>query len=123
MNLIQNTGFYCDLSAFTPSERQAHFSKTREIFSSADFQVKWSKEMLEVETMRTHSNIQLLSSWVFGESKCCPFLTFELHVRPQKDSLYLEIKGAEGAIEFVREEIKAICELESAQHRSCGCAK
>ena len=43
---------------------------------------------------------------VGSERLCCPFLTFNLEISPERGPLWLRLTGAEGAKDFIRAELQ-----------------
>jgi hypothetical protein len=44
-----------------------------------------------------------LVDFITAERSCCPFFLFELAFQPDEGSIWLRVRGPEGAKEFVRE--------------------
>lgn len=71
----------CDLSVFTPAERQHHE------MSSMDL-MKGAKRIIELEdgfalhNDYTETRFIETAKWATRENKCCPFFTFELVIEP-----------------------------------------
>ena len=40
------------------------------------------------------------------ERLCCPFITFELHIAPNRGPVLLRLTGAEGVKDFIRAELQ-----------------
>jgi hypothetical protein len=47
-----------------------------------------------------------VTEFVGRERLCCPFLTFELDVSPDRGPLLLRLTGAEGVKDFIRAELQ-----------------
>ncbi len=46
-------------------------------------------------------NIVRLAEFIAKEQACCPFLTFDLHVKPQKAQVELELSGERDVKQFL----------------------
>jgi hypothetical protein len=102
------TEFFCDLNAFTPAERENHFQHTRELFAKNPDSIAWSEKQLSLTFDRSEEMSARLAEWAVLESRCCPFLTFNLNLPGNSDQLVLSVTGAPGALAFLREELSAM---------------
>ena len=46
-----------------------------------------------------------LATLIEAERECCPFLSFQLDVEPDRGPVYLELTGPEGTREFLEAEL------------------
>jgi hypothetical protein len=103
----------CVPSAIPAAERQAHFALARELFEQRaseraalpkGYAMQFPAEALEA-----------VARFVANERKCCPFMTFEIVVRPDSSSILLRMTGPEGTREILD------AELNLGARSSCGC--
>ncbi len=93
----------CDMTVFTPAERERHIQTTARLFQSV-------QDIQEVENgyrfiFPDQSDIiGGMGEFIANERLCCPFLEFTLKVEPNKESVSLLLAGPEGAQDFLRAE-------------------
>jgi hypothetical protein len=99
----------CNLNVFTKPERARHIeliailkSRVIEMRDAArGYSFRYSPELL-----------QQLAEWSVLESKCCPFIDFQLELEPQPGgAVWLRLQGDEDVREFIRTEFQPLIEL------------
>jgi hypothetical protein len=90
----------CDLSVFTPAEREEHLERTRRVFSSL---VRLGEET-DGFTFTFPASPELeeeMLLWSRSEQRCCPFFRFD--VRHEADvHLVVRVSGPGAAKEILR---------------------
>lgn len=96
---------FCDLTVFGDNERR----RQRAVLNELRAKTRGVEELpdgyaftLAHETYMLH----LVAEMIDLESKCCPFLVFNLEVKDGGRSIALRITGAEGTKEMLRDELK-----------------
>ncbi len=91
----------CDTSAFGSSEAfAAHLEEGRRLLALATEH----RELDDGWALRLpgdDATIQGSASWLLGERRCCPFLTFTLECRPEGE-FWMRITGPEGTKSILR---------------------
>ena len=93
----------CDLSVFTPQQRQQHEQDCSNLFHQAS-RIRDLPRGLKLQLPNEPATLSLATTFVTHEAQCCPFLDFNLHWEPPYGHLELSITGPEGSKEFVKEE-------------------
>lgn len=102
---VEGSGFYCNLKALGTKERARHMLLTLEI------------ERARAETIELANGFAFrfqdgtvtltdLAEWVSAERKCCPFFDFEIEQQADNGSMWLKLRGKEGAKAFMRSEFR-----------------
>jgi hypothetical protein len=94
----------CDMTAIPPEQRQAHWDKSRELFSH----IEEFRELSNGYELRFASGSSLLlklAEFISLEKLCCPFLGFVIEVEPEGGPVWLRLTGRDGVKTFIREEI------------------
>ena len=97
------SGFYCNVKAFTPEEREHHRLLSQEL---AQARVE-TKELADGYAFRLDPesvSLAELADWEVNERKCCPFFDFEIEVERDSGPLWLKLRGSEGVKRFIRSE-------------------
>ena len=94
----------CDLSVFTPQERQAHEALSEWVFSHPI-----SRQALDdgygFEFTSDEETAAKLATFIVGEHRCCPFFDLALRLKPESTSLWLMITGGVEIKAFIEAEI------------------
>jgi hypothetical protein len=101
--VIEQTEFYCNVKALTPTERANHARASEELARARIATV----ELADGYAFQLRSeNVSLadLADWVTSERKCCPFFDFEIELEREGGPLWLKLKGKEGVKQFIRVE-------------------
>ena len=93
----------CDMSVFTPTDRELHILTTRRLFQSLQ-KVHEAENGYEFSFPNRSEIITSVAEFISGERLCCPFLEFTLKVSPNKEPFTLLLAGPEGTQEFLRAE-------------------
>ena len=96
----------CDSEAFGSLEAfAAHLEEGRRLLALATER----RELDDGWALRLPGDdaiIQGSATWVLGERRCCPFLTFTLECQPEGE-FWMRITGPEGTKDLLRNEIGA----------------
>jgi hypothetical protein len=95
----------CNMSVFTPSEREKHIQTTAQLFQSV-------QNIREVENgyefifpnPEGSGILTRMAEFISNERRCCPFLKFTLTIDIAPQPIALTLTGPEGTQEFLREE-------------------
>jgi hypothetical protein len=101
--LANQTGFYCNLKALNPAERERLHQLTEKIKMARTE----TKELPDGYAFRLQTeliSIGELAEYVSSERKCCPFFDFEIELQRDGGPLWLRLRGKEGVKEFMRHE-------------------
>jgi hypothetical protein len=93
----------CNMEALNPKEREAHEALTVDLFTSAE-DVSPLPNGLAIRFPNERANIVRLAEFIAKEQACCPFLTFDLRVKPQKAQVELELSGERNVKQFLLDE-------------------
>lgn len=96
---------FCEMDVFTREQREAHIRTTTQL-------VKAIQKLYEVENgyefvfPNGSPYITGIAEFIVNERLCCPFLEFELNVKPNEPSITLSLTGPAGTQEFLRAEFE-----------------
>ena len=98
--MTENSGFYCNLNALSPTERARHKQLSDKLWAA------WieTKELPDGYAFRLQNgavSIADLAEWVSLESKCCPFFDFDIELGRDNGPLWLKLRGREGVKQFI----------------------
>ena len=96
-----HTPLACDMSVFTPTERDLHVRTTRELFQSLQA-IRDAESGYEFSFPNSSGIIVTMAEFISKERLCCPFLKFTLKVPPGTEPITLLLTGPEGTQEFLR---------------------
>ena len=99
----KSTAMACKLTTPELQKRKAT------ILESLRKQVKEKKELANGYAYRFEGSDKMvdeLAEFIKTERECCDFFTFNLSVSGDKSEAWLELKGAEGAKEFIASELE-----------------
>jgi|SRR6185503_11880547 len=102
--------FACDMSVFTPTDRELHIQTIRKLFQSLQ-KVHEAENGYEFSFPNSSEIIRGAAEFISGERLCCPFLEFTLTVSPGKEPFTLLLAGPNGTQEFLRAEFSEAFEL------------
>ena len=97
----------CDMSVLSPTERQAHLSTSRELFSRLQG-IRELPDGYEFQLGDDPNAIIKLAEFIKLEKLCCPFLNFTIEVEAERGPVTLRLTGRDGVKAFVREEINGL---------------
>jgi len=92
----------CDLGAIPEAERPRYFALRAQVLAA----VESATETDDGFALRVGADLVALAEWVAFERLCCPFLSFRLAVEGD-GPVRLELGGAAGVKDFLREEFAA----------------
>jgi hypothetical protein len=90
----------CDLKAFLPDERTRWAGLVDRVVS----QVRGRAELPDGFALTLDATAELareVLDWILLESRCCPFLGFELRLGPGAQTLEVRLRGGPGVKEFL----------------------
>jgi hypothetical protein len=99
----RQSGFYCNLKALNPAEREQHRQLT-ERFKAARVETTELESGYAFRFDAAKISINDLAAWISWEQKCCPFFDFEIELQRDGGPLWLKLRGREGVKEFMRHE-------------------
>ncbi|MEW6084209.1 MAG: hypothetical protein AB1607_06405 [Chloroflexota bacterium] len=94
----------CDMTVFTPAERESHIQNTLQLYQSVR-DIRAAENGYEFLFPYT-TEVTKLAEFIAKEKMCCPFLEFTLKVEPNKKPISLTLTGPDGTQEFLREEFQ-----------------
>lgn len=99
--MTTETIFACVPDAIPAAERSAHFALLRELIAPAPREALPDGYRLDFPA----NEFDRVARFVANERRCCPFLGFDIGVRPADDRVTLTIAGPPGAREFIDQEL------------------
>src|SRR5687767_12014387 len=109
----QETVIACDLSVFTPEQRDYHIALAGEVFAA----VTEVGELPDGYTFRLPGDSSMLfklAEFIRDERLCCPFWTFGVTVEPPGGSIWLQLTGPDGAKQAVVAELVHLLDVNVA---------
>ena len=100
----QHDAIYCNMTVFTPEERESHIQTTTRLFQTVQgiHEVGNGYEFIFPNT--GSESITAFTEFISKERRCCPFLEFTLKIPSKDQSISFVLTGPEGTQEFLREE-------------------
>jgi hypothetical protein len=96
--------FACDMTALPAEEQGAHHALIRRLMSEAVTEIRELPNGFAF--CFPAEEYVAVAQFVARERLCCPFLSFNLEVAPQRGPLCLRLTGAEGVTAFLRAELR-----------------
>ena len=103
----------CDLSVFTPEQRDYHLALAGEVFAA----VTQVGDLLDGYTFQLPGDSAMvfkLAEFIRDERLCCPFWTFGVTVEPPGGAIWLQLTGPDGAKEAVVAELAGLLDANVA---------
>lgn len=97
------TPLYCDMSVFTPAERERHIQTISNLLQSLQG-IRDLENGYEFSFPKQSEVITSMAEFIAKERLCCPFLDFTLRIQSTEELISLALTGPEGTPEFLREE-------------------
>lgn len=94
--------FACNRAALSAAERKRHFDQLGPQFRAAVMQARELKDGYEFEFPGDGATLQLISEWVAGEHRCCPFFDIDVRLEREGGTTWLRLTGRPGTKEFVQ---------------------
>ena len=91
----------CRMDALTPAERRRR-SEVLEVLNQRTVEVVETTDGMAFHLRRDRDTPALAGEFVAYESRCCPFIRFELSVEAEGGPVRLSLGGREGVAEFLR---------------------
>lgn len=94
----------CDLSAFTPQQREHHTTNSPLLFAT----VQEVRELPDGYSFRLPESSDILAKiadFIAHERLCCPFFNFGVTVEPYGGSIWVSLSGEIGVKELIHAEI------------------
>jgi hypothetical protein len=104
-SMTTGSKFFCNIKALAPAERAHHKLLTEKLISSRKEIVETEKGY-EFQFDPSVVSIAELASWVFAESKCCPFFDFHIDLEREGALVCLRLTGDQGIKQFIRSEFQ-----------------
>jgi hypothetical protein len=102
---LRKNPLICNMSVFTPVERENHIRTTAQLFQTVlDIHEVGDGYEFIFPNSNGLENLTRFAEFIFNEGRCCPFLEFTLRIAPNDGSTSLLLTGPEGTQEFLHEE-------------------
>jgi hypothetical protein len=92
----------CRMSALTPADRQRR-SEVLAVLTQRTIEVVETADGMAFHLRNEPDTPALAGEFVGYESRCCPFLRFEIAVEAEGGPVRLSLGGREGVADFLRE--------------------
>ncbi len=96
--------FACDRLALTPAERSRHFDVLGPLLRQRKLAVRELSEGYEFRFPSDPETIRLVTEWVVGERRCCPFFDIDLRLEREGGAFWMRLTGRPGTKEFIQTE-------------------
>jgi hypothetical protein len=96
----------CRMDALTPAERTRR-SEVLAILTQRTVEVVETADGISLHLRNAPDTPALAGAFVAYESRCCPFIRFELAVEAERGPVRLSLGGREGVGEFLRQTFRA----------------
>lgn len=103
----------CNLAALTPDQRQRHAALAEQLAQA----VEAVEELADGYAFRyttDESTWITITTWVEGERRCCPFLTFTLE-RTGDGPMWVRLTGPNGVKDFLAAQLPAPAPLDATE--------
>jgi len=101
--MIEKSGFYCNMSALTSSDRE-RYDQLRRKLEAARIEIQELPDGYSLRLRSESVSVMEVAEWVLYESKCCPFFDFEILLERGNGPLWLKLKGHDGIKPFIQAE-------------------
>jgi hypothetical protein len=107
------TSIFCNLAVFTKAERARHI----ELIAMLTERVAGMRESTNGYSFRFDAElVGPLAEWTTLETKCCPFLDFEIELEPQPGgAAWLHLRGNPEVKEFIRTDFQRLLKIARAK--------
>ena len=98
-----NKDIACDLTVFPSEKRNSHEEESLSIVKNAK-RINELKDGYSFYHDYSDETFTSIAKWITGESKCCPFFTFELALEPIEKSyeIALRLRGSKEIKQFLK---------------------
>jgi len=98
-----NKDIACDLTVFPAEKRNSHEEQSLSIVNNAK-RIKELNDGYSFYHDYSEEAFTSIAKWITGESKCCPFFTFELALEPKEKSyeIALRLRGSKEIKQFLK---------------------
>ena len=102
-----NRNISCDLTVFTSDERANHETKSLSILMNAG-RIQELSDGYSFYHDYSEETFISIAKWITGESKCCPFFTFELALESLEKGyeIALRLRGSKDIKQFLTSEFQ-----------------
>jgi len=94
----------CDLSAFTPAQREHHIATSPLLFAMVQ-EVRNLPDGYSFRLPEYSDTLAKIADFIAHEKLCCPFFNFGITVEPYGGPIWLSLSGEEGVKELIQTEI------------------
>jgi len=107
------TPIACNLAVFTKAERARHI----ELIAMLKERVAGMRESTDGYSFRFEAElVRALAEWTTLETKCCPFLDFEIELEPQPGgAAWLHLRGNPEVKEFISTDFEPLLKIARAK--------
>ncbi len=84
----------CDLSVFTPEEREKHLADSQALFGMA-LDVRDLPDGYAVRLPTSTESLSKMVEFIEYDRLCCPFIRFGIEVEPDEGPMWLRLSGGE----------------------------
>lgn len=110
----QDAVIACDLTVFTPEEREQHIATANALFGAVrdvrDVPTGYAFRLPEDSAV-----LPLLATFIGGERRCCPFTTFAVEVEPYGGAIWLRMTGPEHYKQALAADLAGLLDADVAQ--------
>ncbi len=104
-NLIVIAALTCNLNALTPVERKQHSSLTQKLLAAVVLRED-TVDGFAFHLDRNRVTLAEAGEWIEKESRCCPFIDFDLDVRREGEASTLRLGGGAGVRAFLESQFQ-----------------
>jgi hypothetical protein len=97
--------FACDRQALSAEQRKRHFEILLPKLRSVKKSVQELADGYEFGLPGDAATLALVSEWVEGERRCCPFFEIDVESDAEAGALRVRLTGPQDAKQFIRSEL------------------
>jgi hypothetical protein len=101
---VQESSFACNMTTFTPAERNEHIAVIEQVFGAVE-EIQELSDGYAFRLANETTMLLKLADFIAKERLCCPFFGFSLELEPEGGALWLSLTGREGVKPFIQAEI------------------
>jgi hypothetical protein len=99
---------FCDLQALEGTARAEHLKRSKRLFATFSDSIRWLDSGFELVLEKDPEGLAEFARWAHSESLCCPFLDFEIRLRPATRDALIRVSEPAEAAGFLRSELHAL---------------